>query len=76
MPFRALVADQTGLPVGFGHDVRAGGLAERQLGAARDVRDLLFMPIGTGISGAVIVAGRPVEQSICRRDRPHRRRWQ
>ena len=60
VPFRALVADQTGLPVGFGHDVRAGGLAERQFGAARDVDDLLFMPIGTGISGAVIVAGRPV----------------
>lgn len=60
VPFRALVADQTGLPVGFGHDVRAGGLAERQLGAARDVDDLLFMPIGTGVSGAVVVAGRPV----------------
>jgi glucokinase len=60
VPFRALVADLTGLPVGFGHDVRAGGLAERQLGAAREVDDLLFMPIGTGISGAVIVAGRPV----------------
>lgn len=60
VPFRALVADQTGLPVGFGHDVRAGGLAERQLGAAQDVDDLLFMPIGTGVSGAVVVAGRPV----------------
>jgi glucokinase len=60
VPFRALVADQTGLPVGFGHDVRAAGLAERQLGAARDVDDVLFLPIGTGISGAVIVAGRLV----------------
>ena len=56
--FRALVADRTGLPVGFGHDVRAGGLAERQLGAARNTDDLLFMPIGTGISGAVFVEGR------------------
>jgi glucokinase len=60
VPFRALLAAQTGLPVGFGHDVRAGGLAERELGAARAVDDLLFMPIGTGISGAVIVAGHPV----------------
>ncbi|WP_349897803.1 ROK family protein [Parafrigoribacterium soli] len=59
--FRALVADRTGLPVGFGHDVRAGGLAERALGAARGVDELLFMPIGTGISGAMYVEGRLVE---------------
>jgi glucokinase len=61
VPFRALVAAQTGLPVGFGHDVRAGGLAERTLGAARGSDDVLFMPIGTGISGAMYVAGRLIE---------------
>lgn len=59
--FRSLVADRTGLPVGFGHDVRAGGLAERALGAAQGVDELLFMPIGTGISGAMYVEGRLVE---------------
>lgn len=61
VPFRKLVAERTGLPVGFGHDVRAGGLAERALGAARGVDDVLFMPIGTGISGAMYVAGLLVE---------------
>jgi glucokinase len=61
VPFRVLVADRFGLPVGFGHDVRAGGLAERTLGAARDSDDVLFMPIGTGISGAMYVAGRLIE---------------
>jgi glucokinase len=55
--FRDLVAQRTGLPVGFGHDVRAGGLAERTLGAAGGVDDVLFMPIGTGISGAMFVGG-------------------
>src|SRR5450759_2593897 len=35
VPFRELVAQNSGLPVGFGHGVRAGGLAERTLGAAR-----------------------------------------
>lgn len=60
VPFRALVADRTGLPVGFGHDVRAGGLAERTLGAARGADDVLFLPIGTGISGAMYVGGRLV----------------
>jgi glucokinase len=61
VPFRELVAERTGLPVGFGHDVRAGGLAERTIGAARGEDDVLFMPIGTGISGAMYIAGRLVE---------------
>jgi glucokinase len=61
VPFRELVADRTGLPVGFGHDVRAGGLAERTMGAAKGCDDVLFLPIGTGISGAMYVAGRLVE---------------
>lgn len=60
VPFRSLLEKRTGLPVGFGHDVRAGGLAERTWGAARGVQDLLFMPIGTGISGAMYVQGVPV----------------
>ena len=57
VPFRELVVERSGLPVGFGHDVRAGGLAERTLGAARGFGDVLFLPIGTGISGAMYVAG-------------------
>jgi glucokinase len=61
VPFRALMADLTGLPVGFGHDVRAGGLAERVLGAARGSDDMLFMPIGTGISGAMVVGGHSID---------------
>jgi glucokinase len=61
VPFRELVVARSGLPVGFGHDVRAGGLAERTLGAARGCDDVLFLPIGTGISGAMYVAGRLIE---------------
>ncbi len=55
--FVRLVGERTGLPVGFGHDVRAGGLAERELGAARGSDDVLFVPIGTGIAGAMVVGG-------------------
>ena len=61
IPFVDLIRERTGLPVGFGHDVRAGGRAERALGAARGADDFLFMPIGTGISGAMFIAGRMVE---------------
>lgn len=57
VPFRDLIARRTGLPVAVAHDVRAGGLAERELGAAQGAEDALFLPIGTGISGALIVAG-------------------
>ncbi|GLY70328.1 ROK family protein [Amycolatopsis taiwanensis] len=60
VPLRRLVAERTGLPVAFGHDVRSCGLAERALGAAREARDALVLPIGTGISGAMFVAGRQV----------------
>jgi len=60
VPFVKIIADHTGLPVGFGHDVRAGGLAERALGAARGHDDVLFMPIGTGISGAMFVEGHAI----------------
>ncbi|GII87125.1 hypothetical protein Ssi03_51150 [Sphaerisporangium siamense] len=47
------------VPVRLGHDVRTGGLAESVLGAGRSVRDFLFLPIGTGIAGAVIIGGAP-----------------
>jgi glucokinase len=47
------------VPVMLGHDVRTGGLAESVLGAGREVSDFLFLPIGTGIAGAVILKGEP-----------------
>ncbi|WP_155361634.1 ROK family protein [Acrocarpospora macrocephala] len=48
-----------GLPAALGHDVRTGGLAESVFGAGRDVSDFLFLPLGTGIAGAVVLAGEP-----------------
>jgi len=39
------------------HDVAAAGLAEQRLGAGRGAHDVLFVVIGTGIAGAVLVAG-------------------
>jgi glucokinase len=58
-PLRALVEERCGLPVAFGHDVRAGGLAEGVLGAARDAGDFLFLALGTGIAGAAVLGGTP-----------------
>jgi glucokinase len=55
--FRDLIAERTGLPVAIGHDVRAGGTAEMRLGAARDARNSVFMPIGTGIAASIVIDG-------------------
>jgi glucokinase len=58
LPLRALLEERAGLPVGLGHDVRAGALAEATLGAARGEADVLFVPVGAGIAAAAIVDGR------------------
>jgi glucokinase len=47
-----------GIPVAFGHDARAGGLAEARLGAGRGCRSALFVPVGTGIAAALMFDGR------------------
>jgi glucokinase len=58
LPLRALLEARTGLRIGFGHDVRAGALAEATFGAARGVRNVLFLPLGAGVAGAALVDGR------------------
>nr|WSX53105.1 ROK family protein [Streptomyces sp. NBC_00974] len=63
LPLAAVLTDATGLPVRIGHDVRAGGMAESRLGAARGFDDALFVAIGTGISAALLVEGRPLRAS-------------
>jgi len=60
VPVRSLVERATGLPVGFGHDVRAGTLAEWRLGAGQGLEDLVFVPIGTGVSAGIVIQGRLV----------------
>lgn len=46
-----------GVPVAFGHDVRAAALAEHVLGAATSFRDVVVVTLGTGISSALIIDG-------------------
>ncbi len=63
LPLAQILGDVVGLPVAFGHDVRAGALAEGRIGAGRGVRDCLFVAVGTGIAAAVLRDGRPVPGS-------------
>lgn len=57
VPIVEPLRERLGLPVSFEHDVRAGALAELHAGAARGLRDAVFLPIGTGIAAAFIIDG-------------------
>ncbi len=60
VPVRDLLESALGLPTVIEHDVRAAGVAERALGAARDVDDHLLVVIGTGIAAVAHAGGRTV----------------
>ncbi|WP_207782074.1 ROK family protein [Phytoactinopolyspora limicola] len=61
VPFQTLAEERLGLPVTVGHDVRACGLAEAQVGAARGQKNVLVVPIGTGIAATIITDGHVVD---------------
>ncbi|MFF4759657.1 ROK family protein [Streptomyces sp. NPDC001292] len=58
VPLRDLLAERLGSPVALGHDVRTGGLAEGRIGAGQGADRFLFVPLGTGIAGAIGIDGR------------------
>ncbi|WP_314415193.1 ROK family protein [Streptomyces kroppenstedtii] len=59
VPLRTLLSERlAGVPVALGHDVRTGGLAEGRIGAGRGADRFLFVPLGTGIAGAIGIDGR------------------
>lgn len=55
--FKELATKHLNKPVAFGHDVRAGGYAELKMGAGKDVKNSIFIPIGTGIAASLVVDG-------------------
>lgn len=57
IPLKPLLEKQTGLPVHVEHDGNAGALAEWFFGAARGARDLIFLTMGTGFGGGLILNG-------------------
>lgn len=49
-----------GIPVTIDTDVNAAALGERRWGAGQGIDNLLYLTIGTGIGGGVLIDGRPV----------------
>lgn len=61
VPMAQLAERALGRPVAFGHDVRAGALAELRFGALSGrsgAVDAAFVPIGTGVAAALVLGGR------------------
>lgn len=56
--FGELLETRLGLPVAFGHDVTAGGIAEFRVGAGQGCENAAFIPVGTGIAAALLLEGR------------------
>lgn len=54
-PLVKTLEEETGMRVVMDTDVNAGGLAEAVLGAGKDFKRVLFVSIGTGLGGSLIV---------------------
>ena len=54
------LATATGLPVGFDTDVNGAAIGEHRWGAGVGADNLVYLTVGTGVGGGVVVDGRPV----------------
>lgn len=59
-PMVGLIEERFGLPVIVENDARAAAVGELRYGSGRGSRNLIFLQLGIGIGGAIIVDGRVV----------------
>ena len=59
-PLLRELEDRLGVPAAIDTDVNAAALAEYQMGAGKGLSSLLYVTVGTGIGGGLIIGGEPV----------------
>jgi len=57
VPFKAMLESRLSLPVFADNEVRSVALAEYEFGVARNARSAVFVDVGFGVGGAVIIDG-------------------
>jgi glucokinase len=55
--FREEMGGRLGLPIGVANDATAAALAELRCGAARGMKDVVLLTLGTGVGGGVVIRG-------------------
>ncbi len=60
VPLVQVFEERFGLPVGFDTDVNAAALGEHLYGAGQGIDPLVYLTVGTGVGGGVIVNGGPL----------------
>lgn len=63
VPIRRMLEERTGLPVVVDNRANCMAIAEWRCGAARGLRDVVFVNVQTGVGGAVIAGGRLIRGS-------------
>lgn len=63
-PIVKVFQDALGVPVGFDTDVNAAALGEATWGCTKDVKNSIYITIGTGVGVGVIVDGKPYHGMI------------
>jgi predicted NBD/HSP70 family sugar kinase len=57
IPLKEELGGRTGLPVTIENDANAAAWGEFRFGVGKDVNDLVFVTLGTGVDGGVISHG-------------------
>lgn len=58
LPVGDIMGEVTSVPVALENDTNAGALGEKWFGAGRGIDDFVYMAVGTGVGGGLILGGR------------------